>query len=43
MTEVQVGKHVKFEIEYDTPFGTPESDRVTDSVPPAVNVLVMVF
>ncbi len=43
MTEVQVGEQVEFEMEYDTGLGTPESERVTDCVPPAVSDLVIVF
>ena len=43
MTEVQVGEQAEFEMEYEIPPGTPERDRVTDSVVPEVNALVMVF
>ncbi len=43
MIEEQVGEQLKFEMEYETPFGTPERARVTDWVVPAVNVFVIVF
>ncbi len=43
MTPAQVGEHVELEIEYETLPGTPERDRDTDCVPPAVSDLVMVF
>lgn len=43
ITEVHVGEHDEFEMEYETPLGTPERDRVTDCVVPAESVLVMVL
>ena len=43
MVEVQVGEQAELEIEYDTPVGTPESERVTASLEPEVRVLVIVF
>jgi len=44
MTEVHVGEHPWFEIFVEIrPTGTPERERVTDSVTPAVRVLVIVF
>ena len=43
MTAVQVGEHVELEMEYETLPGTPERDKDTDCVPPAVSDLVIVF
>ena len=43
MIEVHVGEHDELEMEYETPAGTPERDRVTGWVVPASKVLVITF
>lgn len=43
ITEVQVGEHELFEIEYEVPAGTPERKSVTVCVVPEIKLLVIVF